>query len=226
MTSAIIINTCLHKPEALSVEELRQWYEEYTAAITHTLVPESTIVREVHDDELNEVTIEACILELQQGVCVRDGFCKDCQDLFDDWPDLGDPETTGTHHSTDRYCIGTGADWKHTVARDCHTLVLEASSRLGCKMCAFLLQAMKDCELLYTFRRIEARLKYLGAKDTASLSIQNWGENSSQLLWVNFPGKINDHCNEGIASYIKFYSNALDPSGEYCADRIYKFLTQ
>ena len=89
VTSAVVINAGLHKPEALSVEELRQWYEEYKAAILDTLVPKSTIVRKVHDDELNEVAIKACILELQQEICVRNGFCKDCQDLFDDWPDLG-----------------------------------------------------------------------------------------------------------------------------------------
>jgi hypothetical protein len=53
----------------------------------------------------------------------------------------------------------------------------------------------------------------LGDGAMASLSLQNWGENTSQLLWMNLPGKVSDHCNAGIAPYTGFESAALESSG-------------
>ena len=207
-----IINACLQRPEALGLQELGTWYEEYMAADADTLNPESTTISEVESDDLDEDAVEACILELAQEIRVKVGFCKDCQDLFDDWPDLSDPEVRCS--ATGQYCPGTGADWKHTVARNCHSLVLEAASRKGCKMCTLLVQVMAECMVLNTFRKIEARLAYLGATQTASLSVQNWSAGSNQTLWVNYPGKINESHGSGIARYTSRYSEALDPSGK------------
>ncbi|RYP00705.1 hypothetical protein DL766_007768 [Monosporascus sp. MC13-8B] len=131
--------------------------------------------------------MEVCHVELAEEVPVTNGFCGDCQDLFDNWPDLNDPESKDS--LTGLNWPGAGADWKHAVARDCRTLVLEAAARNGCRFYALLVQAMRDAGLLDIFRRIEARLEYIGNKTTASLSVQKWGTTSSQLLCVNFPGR-------------------------------------
>lgn len=200
------------KPEKLSVQELESWYERYTRADGQSLDMDSTVIVDVQDDELNEASLEACIIKLAEEVEVTGRFCVECQALFDDYPDLGDP--TIDCPSTGKNWPGSGMDWKHTVARTCHTFVVEAASRRGCKMCALLLQLMKDHDTLATFRRVEARLAYLKSRELASLSVQNWGTNTSQLLWVNFPGKINDHCNSAVAQNMKFESAALDASGK------------
>ncbi|RYP64793.1 hypothetical protein DL769_006538 [Monosporascus sp. CRB-8-3] len=216
----LAIHKCFQKPTDMDLHGLQQWYEEYNAADGRFLSPQDPVIQEVQSDELDRTAIEKCIAGLAEEVPVTNGFCDDCQGLFDNWPDLSDPESkdprTGLHWP------GPGADWKHAVARDCHTLVLEAAARNGCRFCAFLVQAVRDTGLLDTVRRIEARLEYIGNKTTASLSVQNWGTGPNQLMWVNFPGKVCDHCNGGVALDMTFDSAALEISAKIPAEELPK----
>ncbi|CAO2654064.1 Nn.00g107970.m01.CDS01 [Neocucurbitaria sp. VM-36] len=205
----LVIKRCFQKPTEMSHQKLQRWLEEYNAAGVY-IKSSDAIIEEVISDTLDDFSIEKCIAELVGEIPVTNGFCGDCQHLFNDWPDLGDPEVKDP--STGLHWPGSGADWKHTVAQECHTLVLEAAARNGCRFCAFVVQVMRDAEVLDTFRKVEARLVYLDDRAMASLSLQNWGINSSQLLWVNFPGKVCDHCNSGVAQETKFESAALEPS--------------
>lgn len=206
------IGSYFRKPEKLPLSDLSEWYQAYLAQDGNSLEIDHKLIKAVQSDELDQDSIESCLADLSQDILVRKGFCDDCHDLFSNWPNLDDPKVKAPR--TDKHWPGSGADWKHAVARDCHTLVLEAAGRKGCKMCGFIVQQMKDCESLEIFRRLEVRLEYLDAKETASLSVQNWAQNSSQLLWINFPGKVNDNCNTGIALVTTFYSTALEANGQ------------
>ncbi|KAH4001989.1 hypothetical protein HBI13_013140 [Parastagonospora nodorum] len=190
---------------------LQSWHEDYQAA-DKFLTLESDIVQSVKSDKLDAHTIEKCITELANGTQVDERFCADCQNLFDDWPDLSDPNVKDP--STGLIWPGSGADWKHTVARSLQTLVMEAAAQQGCEFCAFLLQMLRDAEALVTFRKLELRLLALGDAEMASLSVQNWGTNSSQLLWINLPGKVCDHCNSSMAQVTGFESAALESSAD------------
>jgi hypothetical protein len=228
-TYRAIINAGLQKPESLDVHELRTWYEEYVKADGNTLGPHDPLSRQVEQDELNEAAIEACILELSGHISVKNGFCEDCQYMFDNWPDLSGPKAGRT--SGGQNWPGTGAKKRHAIARNLHTLVLEAAARKGCEMCTFMLQTLKAAttmdfgrkisfSVLYDFRRIEARLHYLGATQTASLSVQNLDTEGIQELWVNYPGKIKDDGMNVFGMWTTFQSEALSPSGKY-SERVF-----
>jgi hypothetical protein len=207
-----LIQVCFRKAPALSSQQLHEWHEEYKAVSANQLNSEHLVIQAVQADEFDENAIEQCITELAADISVDDRFCGDCQHLLDHWPDLGDPDVKDP--STQLNWPGSGANWKHTVARECHTLLLEAAARRGCKFCAFLVQMIRDAGLLETFRRLETRMQWLGEEAMASLSLQNWGINTAQILWVNYPGKVCNHCNGGVAQEVKFESRAMEASGK------------
>jgi hypothetical protein len=210
-----LVQACFRKAPALNSQQLHEWHEEYKAVPASRLDSKHTIIQAVQADELNSTAVEMCITELAADISVENRFCGDCQHLFNHWPDLGDPDAKDPR--TQVNWPGSGADWKHVVARECHTLVLEAAARRGCKFCAFVVQMIRDAGLLETFRRLEARMLWLGDEEEkemekASLSVQNWGMNTAQLLWVNYPGKVCEHCNGGVAQEVNFESQALKGS--------------
>lgn len=207
-----IIDSYFPKPENLPITDLREWLQAYLALDAEFLDPKHALIQAVQEDELDNTSTESCIVELSQQVLVENGFCKDCQNLFDNWPDLDDPETVCA--LTQKNWPGSGAHWKHAVARDCHTLILEAASRKGCKMCGLIVQKMKDYNTLTTFRKLEARLLWLDVQKTASLSVQNSETHSVQILWVNHPGKVNQNCLVGAANAMRFDSTALEANGK------------
>jgi hypothetical protein len=190
--------------------QLRSWHKDYQAA-DDNLTFELEVIKDVQHDTLDGSTIEKCITELADGIHITERFCADCQHLFNNWPDLGDPEAKDP--STGRNWPGSGADWKHTVARSLYTIVLEAAAQKGCVFCAFLVQMLRDAEVLDIVRKLELRLVALDDEAMATLSVQNWGQNSSQLLWINLPGKVCHHCNDAMAQASKFESAALESSG-------------
>jgi hypothetical protein len=165
----------------------------------------------VNSDELDTDFIERRILESIPRLPITKGFCIKCQDLLDDWPTLGGSSLI-EHDSKPTDEEG----WEHAVARSCGTYELEGAARSGCRICAFLLQNLKDNELLETFSKIEARLYNLDKNATSSLSVQNWGTNSHQIWWLNLPGKVCTSCNSGIALDVKLDSCFLLASGTLC----------
>ena len=103
--------------------------------------------------------------------------------------------------------------WKTAVARPCSTCELEGATLASCRFCTFLLQSLKDSAMLDTYRKVETRLYHLGEEATSSLSIQNWGSNPLQLLWLNLPGKVCTSCNAGMALEVKFHGSFLPETG-------------
>jgi hypothetical protein len=192
--------------------EIRRWYDEYIAANDRQLTPNKPLILAVQKDEFDVVAIEKRIEDLRPNTVVTGRFCNDCQALFDNWPDLSDSATV---HPDGTKCFpGAGADWKHAVARSFHTIQLEAAARNGCRFCALLVQKLRDTEQLRIFHQIDARIESLGETAKAHMSLQNWGKNQDQLLWVNWPGKISDHCNGGTGPTQKLVVGALDSDGE------------
>ncbi|KFZ02239.1 hypothetical protein V500_00347 [Pseudogymnoascus sp. VKM F-4518 (FW-2643)] len=195
-----------------------EWFREYTAAGGNRISSDSDVIQAVDSDELDAKFVEQRIKESTPNVPIVKGFCAKCQSLFDHWPTIGDSSTKvddskpspdgGWHHTVAR---------QHTVARPCSTFELEGSTRSGCRFCTFLLQSLKDSNLLGTFRKIEARLCHLDENALSSLSIQNWEGNPIQLLWLNLPGKICTGGNSDIASSVKFESRFLPESAD-CYD--------
>lgn len=192
--------------------EISQWYEQYIAADSENLTASAPLILAVEDDELDASLLETRVEDLRSGVPVVGRFCPDCQNLFDNWPDLSDATTI--HPDGSRCFPGTGADWKHTVARSFHTLQLEAAARNGCHFCALLVQMLRDTQQFHTFRQIEARIESLGGSAKTHLSLQNWGRNPQQRFAVNWPGKVSTTCKGGIGRTQRIVSGALRNDGE------------
>ena len=192
---------------------IREWYDQYIAAKAGQLTSEAPLIKAVQDDDLDIDRLEQRIEGLRPAVLVTRRFCPDCQALFDHWPDLSDDTTV---HPDGTECFpGTGADWKHAVARPCNVSQLEAAARNGCVFCGLLTQRLKDSESLHLVRRIAARIESLGETADTQISLQNWGKNQSQLLWLNWPGKLSTHCNGGNALAHNIVVGALKSDGDY-----------
>lgn len=189
-------------------KELKEWFQKYTVADANKLSKDSDVIKVVNSDELDADFVEQQIRESLPKAQVMKGFCTKCQDLFDNWPTIGG-SSTRNHDSKP-----VPGGWEHDIAQSySSTFELEGSACSGCKFCTFLLQNFKDTELLDTFRKIETRLYQLGKNAELALSIQNWGTNPVQILWLNLPDKVCTGCNSGIALHGKFDSSFLPASG-------------
>jgi hypothetical protein len=193
------------------VEIFTEWFQEYMAADSDDLSEDSDIIRAVVSDELDVKFVEQRIQESGPRAPIVNGFCAKCQNLFDHWPTIGG-SSTREHDSEPTSDWG----WERTIALSCSTFGLEYSTRSGCRFCTFLLQSLKDSNLLDTFRKIEARLYYLDENALSSLSIQNWGTYPIQLLWLSLPRKTCTFCNRGIAMSTMVESRFLPESGVLC----------
>jgi len=171
------------------------------------LDPKSSIILAVNSDHIDVSYIESQIQQAISTTHVSRGYCNNCQYLFSHWPDLGTES------------------WTHAVGRPCRTEELEAATQNGCKPCSFLLLQLKAAGLLDTFRRIEKRLSLLNDTATASISISNWGSDKTQLLWLNFPGKVAKKCNSSCAMSTEFESHVVSPSGKQNTDSVCITLT-
>jgi hypothetical protein len=192
--------------------DVRQWYEQYLAVKAGLLTSETPLIRAVQDDDLDLDRLEQQIEGLRSEVPVTGRFCSDCQALFDHWPDLSDDTTV---HPDGTECIpGSGADWKHAIARSCHVLQLEAAARNGCLFCALMILKLRDSKTLHVVHRIVARIESLGESAKVQVSLQNWGKNQNQLLWLNWPAKLSSHCNGGSALSHNLVLGALESNGE------------
>ena len=190
------------------MDHLQQWHKEYVAVEGSVLNQESPIILAVNLDRIDISHVETQIELVRSTTNVLRGYCNDCQHLFSHWPDLGTKP------------------WTHAIGRPCCTNELEAATRNGCKSCAFLLSKLKAAGLLNTFRRIEKRLSLLNdTATTASISIQNRGSHGGQLLWLNFPGKVAQHCTTACALQTTFASDTILASGKNITNSIFKALT-
>jgi hypothetical protein len=193
--------------------EIRQWYDQYIAADVWKLTADAPLIKAVQDDELDITRLEERIERFRSDVPVTGRFCLDCQALFDNWPDLSDDTTV--HHPDGNECFpGTGADWKHAIARSCNVIQIEAAARNGCLFCALLIQKLKDAKELHVLHRVAARIETLGESAETKISLQNWGQNQDQLLWLNWPRKVSPHCNGGSALSQKLVLGALESDGK------------
>ncbi|TGO19780.1 hypothetical protein BTUL_0002g00230 [Botrytis tulipae] len=193
-------------------EDLRKWFEEYMSVDADDLSSDHHLLQAVASDKLDKDLFERRKSEMKTAP-ILGRFCIKCQELFDNWPTLGNSSTR--EHDSEP---GPEDGWEHTATRPCSLFELEASTQAGCKFCAFLIQRLKDRRLLELFRKVEDRLLLLGESSRSFLSIQNWGANPTQLLWLNLPGKICTSCNAGIASELKLVSSFL-PASANCYER-------
>lgn len=194
------------------MDHCRKWFQEYLRLEPNKLKKESELLKVVNLDEVDPIAIEQRIQQSTPAVPLTNGFCTNCQQTFDNWPTVG-VSSQMTHLSTPSD-FADGKGWETAVARYCTTFELEGAARAGCRFCTFLLQGLRDTELLDTYRKVETRLYRLGEKATMSLSIQGWGRNPIQILWLNLPGKVCTNCNSGVAVDSKFYSSFIPESGQ------------
>ncbi|CAI6342437.1 unnamed protein product [Periconia digitata] len=175
---------------------LRQWHQQYVAEDADLMSRDSPSIKEVDSDTLDVEMIESSIVEALKTMEVTEGFCCGCRKMLDHWP------TIGTRHGA------------HGVARNLSTSEMEAAKRKGCRCCTFLLSHV-DPHYLDTFRKLERRLAILKVSSTASISVWNWGSvNGTQILWVNFPGKITTNPNSNLTNSWSCESYVLSPSAD------------
>lgn len=168
------------------VTEIRLWYDQCVAANPWRPTARTPLIKAVQDDELHVDRLEVRIEGFRSELPVIGRFCNDCQALFDNWPDLSDDshETT-VHPDGSQLFSGSGADWKHAIAGSSNVIQLGAAAKSGCLLCALLVHKLKDTEELHILRRIAARIESFGKSAETKISLQNWGTNQDQLLWLN-----------------------------------------
>lgn len=157
------------------------------AADGNLLAKKNPLVQTVTFDTLDEASIEQRICQMAPDMNVVNGFCDKCQDMFDRSP-------FQSYLSPAEPREGKG----YAHAGTYHTVAIEASTRCGCKFCAFLLQLLKDQDILDIFRRIEMRLEQLGEGAETFLSVdKSWLEGYNEL-WLDLPNKPSTQWKRGI----------------------------
>ncbi|KAF1959164.1 HET-domain-containing protein [Byssothecium circinans] len=189
---------------ALDSQEVEDWHARYKAAGLWVLQLEHPVIKEIQSDKLDDNALENCIAELSKDITIKNRFCTDCQHLFDNWPDRDDPQVEGSTKGANR--SEHGIMWMHAIERKHHTLVMEAAARRGCRFCGFIIQMMRDGELLEIFRRVEARLEVVDDKAWSALSASGWN-NYAQPLGLSLPGKVHA---VGLATKNAFPTVCLD----------------
>ncbi|KAK8877645.1 HET-domain-containing protein [Apiospora arundinis] len=152
---------------ALTAEELQSWYEYYRIVGTRPLYAMDQVRLSVEADKLNHQRIELRIRRLASSLSVVQEFCARCQDLLDHWPHF-EP----------------GLSDVDVYGRTVDTLKMEAASRLGCKLCTFLLWRLRAEGALDVYRKAEGRLQALKMDFTSSLFVND----HSELVYLNLPG--------------------------------------
>ncbi|ETS86900.1 hypothetical protein PFICI_00728 [Pestalotiopsis fici W106-1] len=199
---------------AMDIESLRQWYNEYLKSNVEFLSECSPLLQTVLADDLDTSSLERSIKEVMPSIQVKNGFCKQCWHIFDEWPlDYYSEAEVNASSVSDESLGEHDSRWKYVIARSCNTIKIEASTRMGCKFCAFLLQALKDDDLLTMFRKIESRLRRLGEPSTISLSIGTMWIRGAFSLWLDLPNKISMECNsESARSTFRSRSTPINDS--------------
>ncbi|KAK8101921.1 hypothetical protein PG999_012295 [Apiospora kogelbergensis] len=174
---------------------LRDWYNSYMAADGNRLSENDPLVQDVISDTLDEASIEQRICQYASDMHLVNRLCDGCRDMFENWPfrnySSSELALKDANNDLDYQC-------RHARVRIYHTVAIEASARCGCRFCAFLLQLLKDQELLHIFRRIEARLERLGERAETSLSV--WVEwAGTETAWLDLPSKMSTYCSSGLA---------------------------
>ncbi|CAH0055757.1 unnamed protein product [Clonostachys solani] len=177
---------------------LDAWLADYLSHKADQCDSSSYPVSDALSDEIDVDAIEMRVKQLMKETHVTAGFCSRCSHLLQHWPNLS-----------------SNIDWDYAVGQTYTTEEVEAASRLGCKLCAFLWTGLTKNNRVSICRKLEARLAALHSPARSSLTIQNWGtlndsdNNGSQLLWWNYPGKEATHCNMLGARLFKFESHLL-----------------
>lgn len=170
---AELIDSSASKPG----DPLSSWHEQYMAVDGDIISSDHAVIQDLESDELDYNRIELEVQNLVPSADVLNGFCGKCRWLLSHWPDISEE------------VIGDEALFACGPGRAVHTLEIEAAAKAGCKFCLYILLELMRASQLDTIRKIERRFNLLGEDGTSTITIQNWGKNGSQHLWVNFPGK-------------------------------------
>lgn len=184
-------------PQSCS-DEIHKWYESYIQTDPRSLFFDSPAILAVETGDLDHERIETAVRREMRTRTVQQGFCKDCQQLLDNWPYFG-PE-----------------DQSWTVRAGLFdTIELEAGAHNGCRFCGFLFSRHQDAEALDTIRKLEARLEAVGDWTRSSLTMissVSYAGTPLVSVRINFPGDIpTEHTPAGLADS---ESEAVDPTGE------------
>lgn len=175
---------------------LRAWYAQYMAHDNNHLTKDSDPIKALESDDLNRDSFEPWIQAIMLGTHVNDGFCGPCRCLFDNWPSLKGLKGDYIWQNGETVFDPT----KFFIGRSGNTVEIEASTRMGCKFCAYLLQRLKDTELLTMFRKIEWRLHQLGETSTCALSIFSFAQ--AYEIQLNLPNKISSKSSQSCYAII------------------------
>ena len=141
----------------MDTTDLETWYTAYANADASTLAFNSDVVQAVLSDNLDHASIKTRVQRyiLTTKVDEVDRLCRKCLRLIRYWPDL----------------LSQTA-WTETIVCGLDTKELEAGSHCRCRFCHYLFFLIEKAELTGMYRKIEARLRKLGVRQTTSLSIQ------------------------------------------------------
>lgn len=185
------------------------WYDEYMATDGNSLTEDSSLILAVKHDSFDSRVFDNAVAEFAAGV--QDGFCLQCQLLFNGWPDLKNRPASDLGSSESAMARQGG--WEHYLStKSFHIYELEAATRQGCRFCALIRQMLVDRQTLEIYQKVEQRLAPFAKDLRITLSIQNWGQfahTQRQLLWPNLPGKVCTSCNSGIALTNQLQTSAI-----------------
>ncbi|TID19461.1 HET-domain-containing protein [Venturia nashicola] len=141
------------------MDDYRQWFRDYSLVEPNELKKDSEILKVVDLDELDAEFIEERIQQSTPTTPLANNFCHSCQKTFDNWPTVGCSSQMTHESSPSDFPDEKG--WETAVARYFTTFEIEGGTRVGCRFCTFLLQGLKDTELLGIYRKVEIRLLHL-----------------------------------------------------------------
>lgn len=129
---------------------------------------------EAEEHIIDQAFIEDQISQATSSIDVHDGSCQKCTNAFAHWPTV-----TGSLETREIRNFGRT------------TMEVEATTRLGCRFCAFMLTRLKEEGKLHYWREIEGRLIRLGDRSTSSTFVSdhfNRQDIQSQMLNWRLPG--------------------------------------
>ena len=142
-------------------------------------------VEEDIDEEIDEDIDEDIEEEDIEEEDIEEDIDEDIdEDIEKDSDDYTEEDAASEAYSTSHKTVTTRL-------RACHTLIMEAAMRKGCKFCALIVQDLRRRGVWISMRKTEIRIESIDEKETASLSTDRWMSEriGGQMLCVDFPGK-------------------------------------
>lgn len=193
---------------------LHACHVQYTSHNSNRLSKLSDHIKAPESDDLDMDAFESWVHAIMLNTHVDDGFCGPCRYLLDNLSSACD---IGEQHMREngKWIEHVSLPVTPVIGRYCKTAEIEASTRMGCKFCAYLFQRLKEYGLLTIFRKIEWRLHQLG--ETSACALLIFPIENAYNIQLNLPNKISSTSSGGcqVGIYCMSRNSSAAVSAEF-----------